>query len=123
MSKTTVILVVSFCFICVGILLADVNVTGNWDITISTPRGERTRSSEFIQDGEKLTVIAQDREGNKVEAKGSVKGDDIEWTLRRQTPRGTFEMHYKGKIEGDSMKGTVSFGSRGSGDWSAERSE
>jgi hypothetical protein len=123
MNRTTLIVAVSIYFLCVGTSLADADVSGKWELTISSPRGERSTSAEFIQDGEELTVMMQGREGNTIEAKGSVKGIDIEWTVRRETPRGTFEMVYKGKIEGDAMKGSVQFGSRGSGEWSAKRAE
>ena len=123
MNMTKLILSVSVCFLCIGVLLADIDVTGNWDLTTSTPRGERTRSVEFIQDGEELAVITSGREGEKVEAKGSVKGSDIEWTIHRETPRGTFELTYKGEIEGDTMKGTVKMGRRGSAEWSAKRAK
>ena len=50
-----------------------------------------------------------------------MRGNDIEWMMRRETPRGTFEITYEGKIEGEEMKGTVQFGTRGSGEWSAKR--
>ena len=122
MIRTTLILGIFACFFWNGIMAADVDVTGKWGMTISTPGGERSTVAEFAQDGEDLTVIVEGRQG-QVEAKGWVKGNDIEWTLKRETPRGTFEMAYKGKVDGDTMKGTVQFGSRGSGEWSAKRAE
>jgi hypothetical protein len=102
-------------------LFADVDVTGNWEMTISSPRGERTRVVEFVQDGEALTVITEGRDGERIEAEGTVKGTGIEWMIRRETPRGIFEMKYKGKIEGDAMKGTVQFGQGRTSEWTAKR--
>jgi hypothetical protein len=102
-------------------LFADVDVTGNWEMTISSPRGERTRAVEFIQDGEALTVVTEGRDGERIEAEGTVRGTDIEWMIRRETPRGTFEMKYNGKIEGDAMKGTVQFGQGRTSEWTAKR--
>jgi len=99
----------------------NVNVTGKWDLTIVSPRGERTGPAQFKQDGEALTVIAQGRDGEEVESKGSVKGTAIEWSSTRETPRGEITIAFKGTVEGDSMKGTVEFGTFGSGDWSAKR--
>ena len=104
-----------------GIVFADLDVTGRWDLTISPPRGERTRQAEFIQDGEALTILTKGRNGEEVEFKGSVRGSDIEWRVTRETPRGTLEMVYEGEIAEDTMHGTVQFGSRGSGEWSAKR--
>ena len=122
MNRIGLVLLISSCFLCAWIFAAEVDVNGKWDMTISTPRGERSTTAEFVQEGEDLTVVVQGRQG-EVEAKGSVKGSDIEWTIRRETSRGTFELVYKGKVDGDTMEGTVQFGSRGSGEWSAKRAE
>ena len=54
------------------------NVTGKWDLTIKSPRGEQTRPAQFSQDGEELTVIMQGRDGQEIESKGTVKGAAIE---------------------------------------------
>ena len=107
-----------------NLLLADVaEVNGKWDLTVSTPRGEMTRSAEFVLDGESLKVISQGRNGQKIEGRGTVKDSHIQWSVTRETPRGTIEITYDGKIDGGSMKGSVQFGSRGSGEWSAQKAE
>jgi hypothetical protein len=98
-----------------------VNVTGKWQITTESPRGERTRDIEFVQDGENLKVIMEGRQGNTIEGKGTVKDNKIEWTITHETPRGTFTMTYKGTVDGDTMKGDVAMGGRGSRNWSATR--
>ncbi|NIM17174.1 MAG: hypothetical protein GTO45_27660 [Candidatus Aminicenantes bacterium] len=98
-----------------------VNVSGKWQMTIESPRGERTRDVEFVQDGENLKVIMTGRQGTTIEGKGTVKDNKIEWTITRETPRGTFTMTYKGTVDGDTMKGEVEMGGRGSRKWSATR--
>lgn len=123
MMGTRLIVAASVCFLGLGLLVAEINVTGNWDLTVSSRRGERSTTAEFVQNGEDLTGFVVGREGAKSEAKGSVKGNDIEWTVKRETSRGTFEMIYTGKIDGDTMKGTVQFGTRGSGEWTAKRTD
>ena len=100
---------------------ADVDVTGKWNLTTTTPRGDRTQEAEFVQEGEELTVISEDRDGNWVESKGTVKGNEITWSLDRETPRGKLTLTYTGKVEGDTMQGAVQFGDFGSGEWKAER--
>ena len=111
---------------CILVLLAiylsaqEVNVTGDWEMTITTPRGERTPNIHFEQEGEKLTVTMQGRRG-EVTAEGTVKGNEIEWTITRSTPRGEFTMTYTGKIEGDTMSGKVQMGDFGSSEWKAEK--
>jgi len=99
----------------------EVNVTGDWEMTFTTPRGdERTRDIHFEQEGEKLTVTMQGR-GGEVKGEGTVKGNEIEWTITRSTPRREFTMTYTGKIEGDTMSGEVQMGDFGSGEWKAKK--
>jgi hypothetical protein len=122
MKHTSVILGVFLCLLSGSILAAQgADVTGKWNLTLVSPRGERTRVIECIQKGEDLTVIMTGRGGEKREAKGTVKGSDIEWSLTRETSSGTFTSTYTGKIEGDEIKGTVKYGTRGTGEWSAKR--
>ncbi len=116
----------SIFIICILFLLAvslsaqEINVTGDWEITITTPRGERTQDINFKQEGEKLTATMQGRRG-EVTAEGTVKGNEIEWTITRSTPRGEFTMTYTGKIEGDTMSGEVQMGDFGSSEWKANK--
>ncbi len=99
------------------------DVSGKWKITSKSPRGERVSEIVFAQDGEKLTVSSKDREGNDVKSEGSVKGEEITWTTKRQGPSGEMLIVYKGKIEGKTMAGSTEFGQMGSGEWKAEKIE
>ena len=121
--KKTIFIFTLFCFLAAGltILAGEVDVTGKWEMTTTSRRGERTREIEFVQKGEKLTIISQDRDGNKIESEGTVKGDVIEWSITRETPRGEMTIKYTGKVEGDSIKGQMQVGDRDPMDWSAEK--
>jgi hypothetical protein len=99
------------------------DVSGKWKITSKSPRGERVSEIVFAQDGEKLAVSSKDREGNDVKSEGSVKGEEITWTTKRQGPSGEMLIVYKGKIEGKTMAGSTEFGQMGSGEWKAEKIE
>jgi len=99
------------------------DVSGKWKITSKSPRGERVSEIVFAQDGEKLSVSSKDREGNDVKSDGSVKGEEITWTTKRQGPNGEMLIVYKGKIEAKAMSGSVEFGQMGSGEWKAEKIE
>lgn len=106
---------------------AAVDVTGDWTLTMTTPRGEMTQDIKFVQEGEKLTVtMISTRGGSTSETKGegTVKGNDIEWKITRSTPRGEFTMTYKGQIvDENNLKGTVEGGMGGgmSMEWKAAR--
>ncbi|HXY40015.1 MAG TPA: hypothetical protein VEQ10_10105 [Vicinamibacteria bacterium] len=106
-------------------LAADADVSGKWKISAKGPRGERTFDAVMTQTGEKLTVKTQDRQGNDITSEGTVKGGEISWVTKRQTPNGEFVITYKGKVEGKTMSGTTSFGSDGggTGEWKAEKAE
>ena len=99
----------------------DVVVTGDWELTMETPRGEMTRAIRFEQDGETITVTIEGMQGEEIEGEGTIKGSDIEWTITRDTPRGEFTIIYTGTVEGDTMSGTADISGKRTVDWSAER--
>jgi len=122
MTKTNLTVAFALFFLLIGFVGAyDVDVTGDWEMTMVTPRGERTRTVHFEQNGEKITVTMEGREGGEITGEGTIKGNEIEWTISRSTPRGDMTMSYKGTVDGDSMSGTVEIGDFGSFDWTATR--
>lgn len=119
--------VLSVCLFCLCALLItslnaqEVNVTGDWELTSTTPRGERTRPIHFEQEGEKIIVTMEGMGGEEIKGEGTIKGNEIEWTITRSTPRGEFTLTYKGTVEGDTMKGQVEMGEMGSMEWTAKK--
>ena len=101
-----------------GLQAAD--VSGKWEMTMSTPRGERTSDMEITQDGETITVVISGQRGD-AKGKGSVSGADVKWTITRSTPMGELTMDYSGKVDGAAMAGEVQIGDMGSGKWSAKK--
>lgn len=101
---------------------ASVNLTGDWTFTITTPRGERTRDIKFVQEGEKLTVTMQGMRGGEITGEGTVKGQDVEWSITREGPQGSFTMTYKGKIQDENtITGEAEMGNFGTATWKAVR--
>jgi hypothetical protein len=100
---------------------ADVNVSGKWNVTTKTPRGERTSEMTFLQEGERLTVTSKNRRGEEVKSSGTVKGAEISWTTTFQTSHGEMTVKHTGKVEGDAMTGTVDMGEGRTGEWKAEK--
>jgi len=99
----------------------EVDVTGDWELTMETRRGEMTRDINFVQEGENLTVTMEGRGGGEVTGEGTIKGNNIEWTITRSTPRGEMTMTYTGKVDGDTMSGEVQMGDFGSSEWNAKK--
>jgi hypothetical protein len=116
-------------FVCMAVVLALVlpavaaeGVSGKWKVTAKSQRGERTYDITMEQTGDKLVVTQKDRQGNDLKSEGTVKGTEISWTTKRQTPNGEFTITYKGKVEGKTMSGT-SETPMGTGEWKAEKIE
>jgi hypothetical protein len=105
-------------------LAADkIDVSGDWELTVKTPRREITWQVAFVQEGEKLTVTMIGPQGRKFTGEGTVKDEDIEWTITHTTSRGEITRTYKGKVSADEMTGEVNAGRMGSASWKAIRKE
>ena len=111
-----------------GVLAMAANITGTWEMTTTTQRGEQKRDVTFKQDGEKLMVSwmqAGRGGGDPVEIKGegTVKGNDIEFKITRTTQRGEITMLYKGTVvDATHLKGTQEINMGGNpvtSDWTA----
>jgi len=99
----------------------EVNVTGDWEMTMTTPRGERTQEIHFEQEGEKLTATWTGFREEEITAEGTIKGNEIEWSFTRSGRMGEMTITYTGKIEGDTMSGEVQMGDFGTFEWTAKR--
>ncbi len=95
-------------------------VEGKWQISMEGRQGAGPGQTLMLkQDGGKITgTLAGPRGETSVE--GTVKGNEVRFTAKRETPRGEMTFAYKGTVDGDTMKGTVQIGEN-SRDWSAKR--
>ena len=86
---------------------------GNWNLTMSTPMGERKATLSLKSSGGTLTGT-QGAEGNSTEIfDGSVSGDDVAWNISITNPM-PLTLNFTGKVSGDSMSGEVGIGPMGS---------
>jgi hypothetical protein len=99
------------------------NVAGDWEMTMEGRQGPMTRTFKIEQDGEKITVTMPGmRGGGEIKAEGTIKGNDIQWTITRPGRGGQeFKITYKAKVEGDTMKGEFQMGDRPSREWTAKK--
>ena len=106
----------------VSSLAMAVDVSGTWEITVQTPRGdERTSEMTIAQDGEKITVTMEGFQGDELTAEGTIKDDKIEWTVNISSQRGDFSITYTGTVEGDTMTGEAQMADFGTMEWSAKK--
>jgi len=101
----------------------EVDVTGNWELTVESPRGDFIWQAKLVQNGEKLTVTMEDPRGREFSGEGTVKGDEIEWSVSWESRRGEITSIYKGTISGNEMTGEVQHGNFGSFAWKAKKIE
>lgn len=97
-----------------------VDVSGTWEMTSEGRQGPMTREITIVQDGNNIKVTMPGRQGSEMTGEGTVDGNNIEWTITRETQRGEFTMTYKGTVDGDTMSGTMSVMDREM-EWSAKK--
>jgi hypothetical protein len=88
-------------------------------MTFESPRGTRTQTLTLEQDGGAIKGTLEGRRG-PAPLEGSVTGNEIKFTVKRETPNGTFTLEYTGTVDGDAMKGKV-HSERFDGEWTAKR--
>jgi hypothetical protein len=99
-----------------------VDVSGVWEMTTSgTPQGDMTADVTFVQENEKIKFTMSGPEGMEMTGEGTVKGQELEWTVTISTPQGDFVLTYKGKVEGETMSGEVQAGSFGAFPFTAKK--
>jgi hypothetical protein len=91
-----------------GVRIAD--IVGTWKLEVTRENGESSESTITITaDGEKLQGRYESPYGEREAKKLQVKGDELSFELSGDTDNGSFLVTYKGKLSGDSFKGTMSF--------------
>jgi hypothetical protein len=95
-------------------------VDGNWNITMSTPMGERNATLDLQSSGTTLTGT-QGAEGNTGEIfDGTVNGDDVAWKISITNPM-PLTLEFTGKVAGDTMSGEMGIGPMGSFPFTGKR--
>lgn len=115
MLKSKGILILTFIAVLIwgsALNAQEIDVSGDWQFTMVTQRGEMNSDMTIVQEGSKITVTMTGRRGGESTGEGTISGDKIEWTISRSTPRGDFTMTYKGTVEGNTMTGEIQRGDR-----------
>jgi autotransporter translocation and assembly factor TamB len=91
-----------------SLIAAATDVTGTWKGTAQTPAGSTERTFNFKVDGNKLTGdTSSDVFGKSVIEDGTVDGDNISFTLTISFQGNEAKVNYKGKVKGDQIDFTV----------------
>ena len=97
-----------------------VNVTGSWNFTVETSQGSGNPTFTFKQEGETLTGTYKGQFG-EAPLKGTVKGNDITFTIKVNAQGQDLEITYTGKVDGNTMKGKAVLGPIGEATFTAKK--
>ena len=123
MSKSMKTLVLGMLFLTgVALCALAIDISGTWEMSLVTPRGD-TRDSEIQieQDGDTIAVTMEGFQGNEITGKGTVTGNEAEWTVNFETQRGEMTIVYKATVEGDTMTGQAEVGDFGTMEFTAKK--
>ena len=97
------------------------DVAGIWALTMQTPQGEMTMDATFTQDKEAIKVSMMSPMGTDMKGEGTIKGQELQWTMAISTPNGEFSLEFKAKLDGEAMSGEIQMGDFGSSTFSAKK--
>ncbi len=101
------------------------DIAGNWKATAEGPNGTMERSFALKVDGAKLSgETTSSFTGKSVITDGKVDGDSFTFTITANIQGNEVKLSYKGKVTGDDIKLTSSFGDSGQNiEWSGKRTQ
>ena len=101
-------------------LAADVNVTGEWTMTVETQAGSGSPTFSLKQEGANVTGSYKGQFG-EAPVTGTVSGNEV--TLKYSVEGGGQSMTvvYTGTVDGNTMKGKVSLGDFGDGTFTGKK--
>jgi hypothetical protein len=132
MSIKSVCILLVGCFLLCGAAFQakPVDVTGDWEMTmVGGPGGGGPPEGgdrppmviKFVQKGEALEAAMQNPMGEEMKGTGKIVGNAIEFTFTMAGPDGSMTIVHKGKVDGNTMKGTIAMGDMGEMEWTAKR--
>ena len=96
------------CFALSGVAsAAGSELAGVWTLSIDTPRGIQHPTLVINKDGDSYSGVYNSLRGPLPIEQVTGDGDNFEFPLVITVPIGEVEVHYRGSISGDDMKGTV----------------
>ena len=103
--------------------VAQDDLSGMWDLTVTSDQGPNTLSITIVQDGQNLIVTGDIPELGPIEMNGTLDGSTIllQWELNIEGM--PLDIFFMGTLADGEMSGTADFGGFAQGDWTAKRAE
>ena len=89
------------------------SVDGTWNIIVNSPMGAQPSALTLTADGDALTGTQSAQGNTQPIANGKVDGDTVTWSNSITTPF-PMTLEFTGKVEGDTLNGSVKAGAFGS---------
>ena len=96
-------------------------VAGTWEVSSEGRNGPMTQTLTITQDGGKIKGTLTSPRGD-AQFEGTVTGNKVSFTIKRETDNGTFVIEYSATVDGDSMKGAA-HSERFDREWTAKRTK
>ena len=103
-------------------VFAQTNITGDWDVTVTSPQGTNTTPVTFKQEGAKVSGLFKSPQGTLPFDGGTMTGDDLKFTFTINAQGMELPITLTGKVAGATIAGKADFGGFAEGDWTAKRS-
>ena len=111
----------ALCALALAVPAAAQDASGRWDVVVTTSQGQNQAVLVLKKDGEALTGTAVRPQGEPITVTGTQKGAEVVLSMTVPTEQGPMPVTMRGKQDGESMKGTITLGPEGHGDWTAAR--
>ena len=103
-------------------LAAQADVTGDWEIRLTTQTGVTTWQARFEQDGDRLGGEIDLGDNEILDVNGTVDGTKLAFVIVVPDLDGDQPIDFEGEVTGDTIQGAPgSFSWYGTGDWEASR--
>ena len=99
---------------------AQTNLTGEWAMEFTTPRGHAEYTLYLTQEGPRLTGHLTSEYG-ETPVKGTIDGDAVKLAWSISEGGKSLDLTVTATAKADSMSGTIRLGSVGEGPFTAER--
>ena len=104
-----------------GPLFAQVNVAGDWEVTINSPQGSNAAIATLKQDGDKVSGVLKNPMGELPFEGATLTGDELKFTFTVNFQGTPLPITLTGKVKGATIDGKADFGGMAEGDWTAKR--
>src|SRR5581483_1837947 len=102
-------------------VFAQVNIAGDWEVTINSPQGSNAAIATLKQDGDKVSGVLKNQMGELPFEGATLTGDELKFTFTVNFQGTPLPITLTGKVKGTTIDGKADFGGMAEGDWTAKR--